>query len=583
MGSRLQFDTVGRSGRLNVAVVGHPCLLASLLSTGGNARNFNRVTSVVTVNRNQCEGTSMNSTCFRLLNLTAVLLAVNSLILPATLCAGDENDFYRVVDVSVKQARTDSRAAKWKPAPDDVVLEISGMAFMDEDRLAVCTRKGEIWILTGVLTAPEKPLQYHRFATSLHEPLGLLYDDGDFITTQRSEVTRVKDTNGDGHADEFQTVSKGWGVSGHYHEFVFGPEKDAHGDLWITLNIATNVKGQEQINRSLYEPTLQVRQAKWRGWGLRISKDGKLHPVCGGMRSPSGIGSNLNGDMFYSDQQGHWVSAGSLHHMREGVFFHHPESLASMNQPESTIKGVRRIPNGVPFPLAVAQFPQLKPPAVWFPYKKMGQSATDIIVDDSEGKFGPFHGQLFVGEFTQASVNRVFLEKVGGEYQGACFPFRRGFASAVLRLCQASDGSMMSGLTNRGWSSLGSASYGLQRLVWTGETPFEIQEMRATPTGFDLQFTKAVDPNSATNVASYLMDSYTYLYHNDYGSDEIQKQRLVIRKSELLQDGKTVRLTVNGLRRMFVHELLAGGIRSTDGEPLLHTQAFYTLNRIPRR
>lgn len=515
--------------------------------------------------------------------LVMIATFASSVICLSSVCQADEEaDFYKIVDVSVKQARTDSRAINWKPAPDDAVLEISGQAFIDQDRLAVCTRKGEIWILSGVLNAPETPITYHRFATSLHEPLGLLYDDGDFLVTQRSEVTRVRDTNNDGLADEFQTVAKGWGVSGHYHEFVFGPERDANGDLWITLNIATNVKGQDQIDRSLYEPTLKVRQAKWRGWGLRISKDGQLHPVCAGMRSPSGIGKNSAGDMFYTDQQGHWVSAGSLQHMREGVFFHHPDSLASMNQPGSTINNVRRVPNGVPFPQAVAQFPELQPPAVWFPYKKMGQSATDIMLDKSNGKFGPFHGQLFIGEFTQASVNRVFLEKVDGEYQGACFPFRRGFASAVLRLCQASDGSVMSGLTNRGWSSLGSASYGLQRIVWTGKTPFEIQEMRATPTGFELQFTKPVDPESAKNMSSYVMDSYTYRYHNDYGSDEIQKQRLSISNAELMPDGKTIRLKVAGLRPMFVHELLAEGVRSADGEQLLHAQAFYTLNRIPQ-
>lgn len=532
--------------------------------------------------KKQIESTLMHLHKIQIPLLVVISLASSVINLPSTCIADEEADFYKIVDVSVKQARTDSRAINWKPASDDAVLEISGQAFIDDDRLAVCTRKGEIWILSGVLKAPETPITYHRYATSLHEPLGLLYDDGDFIVTQRSEVTRVRDTNDDGVADEFQTVAKGWGVTGHYHEFVFGPEKDDNGDLWITLNIATNVKGQEQIDRSLYEPTLKVRQAKWRGWGIRISKDGQLHPVCAGMRSPSGIGKNSDGDMFYTDQQGHWVSAGSLQHMREGVFFHHPESLASMNQPGSTIRGVQQIPNGVPFPQAVAQFSALQPPAVWFPYKKMGQSATDIMLDESGGKFGPFDGQLFVGEFTQASVNRVFLEKVDGEYQGACFPFRRGFASAVLRLCQASDGSVMSGLTNRGWSSLGSASYGLQRMVWTGKTPFEIQEMRATPTGFELQFTKAVDPASAQNAASYVMDSYTYLYHNNYGSDEIQKQRLSIPKVELLADGKTVRLTVAGLRPMFVHELLAEGIRSADGQRLLHTQAYYTLNRIPR-
>ena len=45
------------------------------------------------------------------------------------------------------------------------------------------------------------------------------------------------------------------------------------------------------------------------------------------------------------------------------------------------------------------------------------------------------------------------------------------------------DGSVFVGLTNRGWSSLGTSAYGLQRLVWTGEVPFEIQEMRAAPDG----------------------------------------------------------------------------------------------------
>ncbi|HUG66663.1 MAG TPA: hypothetical protein VMM76_02860 [Pirellulaceae bacterium] len=121
-----------------------------------------------------------------------------------------------------------------------------------------------------------------------------------------------------------------------------------------------------------------------------------------------------------------------------------------------------------------------------FPDKKVGQSATDIMLDDSGGKFGPFDGQLFVGEFTLSSISRVFLEQVDGEYQGACFPFREGFASAVIRMEQGIDGSVFVGLSNRGWSSLGTAAYGLQRLVWTGETPFEIKEMRARPDGFEL-------------------------------------------------------------------------------------------------
>ncbi len=315
---------------------------------------------------------------------------------------------------------------------------------------------------------------------------------------------------------------------------------------------------------------------------MKREPDGNLRPVCAGMRSPSGIGANAEGDLFYTDQQGNWVATNSLHHLREGVFFHQPESLASMTQPGSTIEGVKSIPNGLPYPEALKQFPVMRPPAVWFPYKKAGQSATDIMLDQSDGKFGPFAGQLFIGEFTQAAMNRVFLEKVDGEYQGACFPFRRGFASAVLRMEQGTDGSMFVGLTNRGWSSLGTASYGLQRLVWTGKTPFEILEMRAKPDGFELQFTRCVDPIAAGNPDSYRMKSYTYLYHKTYGSDEIQTKTLAIDRAIVAEDGLSVRLYTSGLRPHFVHELDATGVRDIHGQPLLHSNAYYTLNAIPK-
>lgn len=491
-----------------------------------------------------------------------------------------ENDFYKLISVHTSKSSQHSRAANWKPAPEDLALEVSGLAVLDEDRVAVTIRKGEIWILKGVFDDPPSAVEYHLFATGLHEPLGLLWHDGAFLTMQRSELTRIEDTSGDGIADSYETLAKGWGVTGHYHEYAYGPKLDGEGNLWVTLNIGLGLRG-DQLQRAVQEPTLKVTQGLWRGWGMKLTPQGKLLPICAGMRSPSGLGANQAGDMFYTDQQGNWVATNSLHHMREGAFYHHPEALASMNQPGSPIEGITAIPDGVPFPEALKRLPQMRPPAVWLPYKKAGQSPTDIMLDQSEGKFGPFSGQLFVGEFTLSSIHRVFLEKVDGEYQGAVFPFRSGMASAVLRLGQGPDGSVLVGLSNRGWSSLGTASYGLQRLVWTGKTPFEIQEMRATPTGFELTFTQPVDPQTGGDVASYSLSSHTYLYHKAYGSDEIQKKELEITQAEVSEDRLRVRLTVSGLREVFVHELRADGLRSRSGQPLLHPDAYYTLNKIP--
>jgi len=494
--------------------------------------------------------------------------------------AAEEDVYYRLISVATSESPTASRSKNWKPAPDGLALEVSGLAVVDDKRVAVAIRKGEIWMLDGVYDDPPKQVTYQRFATALHEPLGLLRHDNAFYTVQRSELTCLRDTDHDGRADDYQTVAKGWGLTGHYHEYAYGPKLDREGNFWLTLNVGLGLKGK-QLDRTVRDPTLGYRQARWRGWGMKVSPDGRLIPICAGMRSPSGIGMNDAGDMFYTDQQGNWVATNSLHHMREGAFFHHAEALASMGLEGSTIHGVKQVPSGLPYPDAMRQFPQLQPPAVWFPYEKAGQSATDIMLDESGGKFGPFAGQLFVGEFTQASINRVFLEKVGGEYQGACFPFRTRFASAVLRLAQGIDGSVFVGLTNRGWSSLGTAAYGLQRLVWTGETPFEIKEMRARPDGFELTFTKPVDLATAAAAKSYAMESHTYLYHATYGSDEIQKRKLTIEKATVSRDGMRVHLRVHGLRELFVHALVAPGVRSQEGESLLHPQAWYTLNRIP--
>ncbi|MFP6616958.1 MAG: hypothetical protein VCB26_11190, partial [Candidatus Hydrogenedentota bacterium] len=319
----------------------------------------------------------------------------------------------------------------------------------------------------------------------------------------------------------------------------------------------------------------------WRGWGMMLDDDGELVPVCAGMRSPSGLGANNAGDMFYTDQQGNWVPTGSLHQMRPGAFFGHVDSLKHTRKAESPLAHPGQIPSKIPLPEAIERIPALKLPAIWFPYRKMGMSATDILSEETGGKFGPFEGQLFVGDFTMARINRVFLEKVGGEYQGACFPFRKGFQSAVVRMAWGTDGSMIVGETNRGWNSTGVTSYGLERVVWTGKMPFEILSMSAEPDGFTLRFTKAVDVESAGDVESYDLSSYTYLYHQDYGSPEIDGKDLVIAGTEVSADRMSVRLRVEGLRESYVHEVHAAGVRSGDGESLWHDDGYYTLNRIP--
>ncbi|MHC4911059.1 MAG: hypothetical protein ACYTF9_15230, partial [Planctomycetota bacterium] len=436
--------------------------------------------------------------------------------------------------------------------PEEVVLEVGGLDVDDRGRVIVATRRGDIWIVEGADANPPFECDFTRFASGLHEPLGVLWQaDGTYVV-QRGELTRLEDVDGDDRADRFVTVSDRWGVSGNYHEFAFGPKLDHEGRLWVTLNLG-------------FCASLGKSIVPWRGWALTMGEAGALEPICGGLRSPNGLGVYSDGAMFYTDNQGDWVGTNKLSHLAPGSWHGHPGSnrwYADAGLPEPT----------------EADFAQ---PAIWFPYDKMGRSASDLVLDATGGAFGPFEGQLFVGDQYAATIMRVDLEKIDGLYQGACFPFRADLDCGVNRLVFGPDGSLYAGLTNRGWWSYGNRPWGLQRLVYTGRLPFETHSMRVTPDGFLLRFTKPVDPATASDVASYAMERYTYNRWERYGSPEIETKALVIREAAVSADGREVRLVVGDRRGGFVHELRMAGVRSADGETLLHEDAYYTLHVIP--
>lgn len=486
-----------------------------------------------------------------------------------------EEDFFRIMRVS---------------SPEGTLLEVGGLAVLPNGNLGISTRRGDIFIVENPTSANP---YFRKFASGLHEVLGLAYKDGALYCAQRGELTKLVDTNGDGSADVFETVYA-WPISGNYHEYSFGPKIAPDGSFFVTTNLGfTN-------------PWWQAKSlVPWRGWTLKISPDGKMEPWATGMRSPAGLGM-IDGEFFYSENQGDWVGSGGIWHLRKGSFAGHPGGLRWAERPESPVKVTEEIvfshvddrveknergqfikPENIVNEEVVTladmkgKFPGLQLPAVWLPYGIYGISTSEIV-EIPDGNFGPFEGQLLVGDQGQSKIMRVFLEEVNGEFQGIAWDFRSGFQSGVLRMAWAPDGSLFVGETNRGWGSAGEANQGLQRLIWNKHIPFEMRTVKAMPDGFEIEFTTPVDKKSAEDLASYSVESFIYKYHAVYGSPPVNLETLAVTGVKVSDDGMKARIIVDGLNKNYIHKISLFGVRAKENSySLVHPVGYYTLNNIP--
>ncbi|HZH96019.1 MAG TPA: hypothetical protein VEY06_09045 [Flavisolibacter sp.] len=507
--------------------------------------------------------------------LTLTLASIFSQTISAQEAAKEE-DFFRIARVSV---------------PENVILEVGGLVTFPNGDLGISTRRGDVYIVQNPTGA--RPF-YRKFATGLHEILGLEYKDGALYCAQRGELTKLVDTDNDGKADLYETVAS-WPVSGHYHEYSFGPKLAPDGAFFVSGNVAF---GSEEWWRG-------ESRVPWRGWIFKVTPGGQIEPWATGVRSPAGLGM-IDGELFYTDNQGDWVGSGGVWHVKKGAFMGHPAGLRWAGLPHSPVKltteqlyakvDARQNKNAqgryikpenvvdekfVTLVDVKKDIPVLNLPAVWLPHAVLGISNSEIV-KIPQGVFGPFAGQLLVGDQGQSKIMRVFMEKVGGEYQGAAWDFRAGFQAGVLRMSWAKDGSLFVGQTDRGWGSAGEASMGLQRLVYNNQVPFEMRAVRAMPDGFEIEFTKPVDKKSAENLSSYEVESFTYKYHPVYGSPPVNNKVCAVKGVKVSADGMKARIVVSGLRKNFVHNIRLEGVRDLDNSySLVHPAAYYTLNNIP--
>ncbi|WP_410652423.1 family 16 glycoside hydrolase [Amycolatopsis sp. cmx-4-54] len=437
--------------------------------------------------------------------------------------------------------------------PEGFQPQVTGMDWLPDGRLAIATWGGsdkvlgEVHLLSNVSgnTDPSK-VRTQRVASGLKEPMGVKYVDGKLYVSEKTRLVELNDTTGDGVTDDYRTVAT-WPFGGNFHEFAFGLlYKD--GFFYANLSVSINYGGA----------TTDPQPAPNRGTTIKVEKaTGKVSYIAGGLRTPHGIGWGPEGDVFVTDNQGGWLPANKLVRVKQDRFFNHYTN-----------------PPG-PF--------DAKPvtaPVLWLPHNEIANSPSNMVMLSQ----GPFAGQMVYGDVTYGGLQRAFLEKVNGEYQGAVFRLTQGLESGVSRISLGPDGAIYTGGIDGGgnWGQPGKLAYGLQKVTPNGTNAFDIRAMRAVAGGFELEYTQPLSAETAQNLAAkYQAQQWRYQPTSAYGGPKIDEQTLSVTSASLSADRKKVTLQMTGLKAgHVVHVRSPRPFAAESGAALWSTEAWYTLNSL---
>jgi cytochrome c len=352
------------------------------------------------------------------------------------------------------------------------------------------------------------------------------------------------DEDGDEIIDRYETVSDQWRCSANFHEFSFGL---AYRDGFFYANLATAV---------LPGGASAPEQAAGRGSVVRISaRDGAVETVASGLRAPNGIGFGPGGRLFVTDNQGDWLPASKLLHVREGAFFgSHAVGFAGTEARPVT------------------------PPVAWLPHSEVANSPSQPVAIE----IGPWRGQLLFGDVHYGGIQRVFFEEVDGQLQGAVFRFSQGFEAGVNRLAVGEGGELyVGGIGGPGdWGQPGKLWYGLERLAYNGRETFELLALRLSRDGLEIELTQPLGPGSV-GPADFAVRDFTYRPTADYGGPKLDLRTLAVGRVTLSPDRRRIALALPGLAAgRVLHLEVVGPLANARGESLWSREAWYTVNRL---
>ncbi|QDU77480.1 Auracyanin-A precursor [Bremerella volcania] len=353
--------------------------------------------------------------------------------------------------------------------PWGTLMFVGDHDFLEDGTAVVATMTGDVWLATG-LDADLDEIRWKRFATGLHQPLGVAVWDNQIYVLGRDQISRLVDHNDDREADFYECFSNVYDTSPGGHDYICGLEIDSQGRFYTA-------SGKDGL--------------------LRISADGKRAEVLAtGFRNPDGLGITSDGKVTVPCSEGAWT----------------PASMVCLVDPS-----LKEVPHfGYRGPKK-GQAPSL--PLVYMPRGLDNSSGGQAI--NSDPRFGPLQNQLIHTSFGMGTHFLVLRDEVDGQAQGAVKPLPGEFRSGAHRAAtNPADGQLyVSGMA--GWGSYTPDDGCLHRVRYTGKAIQMPVRFHVYENGVLIEYQEPIDSEIIRNSKTHFAQAWNYRYGPGYGSPEM--------------------------------------------------------------
>jgi cytochrome c2 len=408
-------------------------------------------------------------------------------------------------------------------------VRLADLAFFPDGRAAAVTFDGDVWMISG-LRGELKEVLWRRFASGLHEPLGICVRGEDLFVFDRNGIWRLRDTDGNGEADVHELFANNFTQTAETREYAHAIKVAPDGSFIIA-------------KAGIQFTTL----GKHNGTVLRISPDGKSTTVLAhGLRSPY-IGVHpKTGLVTASDQQGYYVPATPLHIIRDGQFYGFLPAILPKEK----------------YPAPIAD------PLTWIPHSINASGAAQVWLTDA--RMGPLNDALIHLGYYRPEIFRVLLNQRLARTQAAVVSLTRNLEFAPLGAAvNPIDGQLY--LT--GFQIFGTTAKqlsGLARLRYTGAPSTLPREVVPMDKGILLRFDEVLEAKRATDPSSYSAERWNYVRTANYGSPHFKvdgtkgQDPMTPSSAYLSKDGRSVFVGIPDMKPV-MQMRLAWALATRDG------------------